>query len=249
VTAPVFLADEAVLAGVIPGQTVTLGGTEGRHAVSVRRLRSGEGVHLVDGRGHRVMAVVSGHTGRDHLHLVVTSDTVEQPPRPRLIVVLALIKGERAEAAVSMLTEVGVDEIVPWSAERSVVTWKGERAGRSANRWRTHAREAAKQSRRSWFPTIAGVTGTSGVVEQVRRSDQAFVLHEAAQEPLVGQPITPTGAITMVIGPEGGLTDSEVAVMTVAGATAVRLGPTVLRAGTATVAAAATVLAGSGRWS
>jgi 16S rRNA (uracil1498-N3)-methyltransferase len=171
---------------------------------------------------------------------------VVPPPSPRLVVVQALPKGDRAELAVQAMTEVGVDEIVPWQASRSIVRWQGDRGTKALDRWRATAREAAKQSRRAHLPVVSGVTGRE-VVERLRGFGLA--LHEEASTPLstVDIPSSVT-EVVLVVGPEGGIAPEELDAFTAAGATPVRLGSTVLRTSTAGVAALAVLNARTGRW-
>ncbi len=182
--------------------------------------------------------------------LEVTVESVALVPRavPAVTVVQALPKGERGELAVEVLTEVGVDRIVPWAASRSVAVWKGERAAKSLERWRSTAREAAKQSRRSWFPEVTALATLPVAVSLVADADVVLVLHEEAAEPLSALDVTAARSIAVVVGPEGGLTADEVAAFTAAGAHAVRLGPEVLRTSTAGLAAVAAVLSRTARW-
>jgi 16S rRNA (uracil1498-N3)-methyltransferase len=241
VSAPVFLTDD------LAADRLVLTGPEGRHAATVRRLRVGEPVDLVDGRGGRASCTVVA-TGRDTVELDVVRRTADPSPAPRLVLVQALAKGDRGELAVELATEVGVDEIVPWSAQRCVVRWDGERGEKALARWRSTAREAGKQSRRAWLPEVAALHSTGQVTQRLRGAAAAFVLHEAAAQPLAVLPVPPAGDVVLVVGPEGGLTDEEVAVFTSAGAVAVRLGPSVLRTSTAGAAAAAVVSASTPRW-
>ena len=147
-----------------------------------------------------------------------------------------------------MLTEIGVAEVVPWAAARSVAVWKGERAAKSLARWRATAREAAKQSRRVWFPTVAPLATTADVVALVGAADLAVVLHEDATGPVTALGVPAAGRIVVVVGPEGGLTEGEVAAFVAAGAVSVRLGAEVLRTSTAGVAAVAALLSRTPRW-
>jgi 16S rRNA (uracil1498-N3)-methyltransferase len=241
---PVFVHD--AVAGVVAGQQVTLDGDEARHAVVVRRIRTGERVALTDGRGTTVAGTVSATT-RATLTIDVEESRVGEPEPPRVVVVQAIPKGDRGELAVEMLTEVGVDVIVPWAAARSVAVWKGERAVRSLAKWRATAREAAKQSRRAWFPEVAEMVGTDDVVALLQKASVAVVLHEAASGPLADLPIPGRGEIVVVVGPEGGIADEELAAFSAAGAEPVRLGSSVLRTSTAGVAATAALLART-RW-
>ncbi|GAA0356009.1 16S rRNA (uracil(1498)-N(3))-methyltransferase [Microbispora corallina] len=243
---PVFLAGAAALAA----DPVVLDGPEGRHAASVRRLRPGERVDLTDGAG-RVAECEVVAAGKDALTARVLRRYEVEAPRPRLVVVQGLPKGERGELAVEMMTEAGVDVIVPWAAARCVTQWKGDRAAKSLARWRSTAREAAKQARRFHLPEVTEQAGTARVRELISGAALAVVLHEEAAEPLSG--LTPPkagepGDVVVVVGPEGGITDEEIAGFRDAGAVPALLGPTVLRTSTAGIAAAAVLLARCGRW-
>jgi 16S rRNA (uracil1498-N3)-methyltransferase len=236
------------LHGVRPGDGVTVEGDEAHHAVTVRRLRVGEQVVLTDGRGTSVHGSVTDAAKR---RLTVTAEWVDHvaEPMPRVTVVQALPKGDRGELAVEVLTEIGVGTIVPWAASRSVAVWRGERADKGLARWRSTAREAAKQARRSWFPEVAGLASTDHVVELVGAAAVAVVLHESAERSVVDVSVPTTGVVVVVVGPEGGLTDEELVTLTDAGAHVVRLGGEVLRTSTAGVAAVAALLSRTPRWS
>ncbi len=242
---PVHLAPD--LSAVVVGDRVTLTGAEAHHAVAVRRLRAGDRMVLTDGRGVRVEAVVA-ETGRRELAVIAEQVERTVRPEPAFVVVQALPKGDRGELAVEVLTEVGIDEVVPWAAARSVAVWRGERAEKSLAKWRATAREAAKQARRAWFPEVAPLAGTAAVVELVAGADLAVVLHEKAAVPLTSLAVPAAGRVVVVVGPEGGLTEDEVAALTGAGAHACRLGAEVLRTSTAGVAAVSALLARTPRW-
>lgn len=253
-TLPVHLVPS--LAGVAPGAVVTVEGDEAHHAVVVRRLRAGESVVLTDGAGRSVTGEVVS-TGKRVFE--VAADRVEDSPRPEpvLVVVQALPKGDRGELAVEVLTEIGADVIVPWAAERCVAVWRGERAEKSLAKWRATAREAAKQARRTWHPVVEPLAATADVAALVGESDLTLVLHEEASAPLADlltgsdeapEVIATARRIVVVVGPEGGLTDAEVATLTAAGGHGVRLGPEVLRTSTAGLAALAALLPHTARW-
>jgi 16S rRNA (uracil1498-N3)-methyltransferase len=244
VSAPVFVVPTARL---VAGR-VLVGGPEGRHAATVTRLAAGEEVELVDGRGRRGHGAVATVSGKDHLEVDVTAVTDEPAPSPWLVVVQALPKGDRGEVAVETLTEVGVDEIVPWAAARCVTRWRDARGEKALARWRTTAQAAAKQSRRARFPVVAELAGTRDVADRLRRAALGVLLHEEAEQPLAAAEPPAAGEVVVVVGPEGGLSPEELAVLTGAGATAYRLGPTVLRTSTAGTAAAAALLSRTTRW-
>lgn len=235
------------LDGAAPGSSVRVEGEEAHHAVAVRRMRVGEALVLTDGRGAVAVGEVEA-TGKRTLDVRVTSYDVVAEPAPSVTVVQALAKGDRGERAVEVLTEIGVARIVPWAATRSVAVWKGERAEKSLSRWRATAREAAKQARRAWHPEVAALASTADVVGSIASADLAAVLHEDATASLAGLTVPEVGQVVVVVGPEGGLTENEVAAFADAGAHAVRLGDEVLRTSTAGVAATAAILARTARW-
>lgn len=242
---PVFAVP--ALDGVAVGGSVELTGEEARHAVVVRRVRVGEHVALTDGRGTTAVCSVTATTKTS-----LTGDVLEltstEPEAPRLVVVQAIPKGDRGELAVETLTEVGVDVVVPWAASRCVAVWRGERAAKSLARWRSTAREAAKQARRSWFPVVREPASTSEVAHLLQDAALAVVLHEAADAPLAALAVPEAGDVVVVVGPEGGVSDEELAVFGEVGARPVRMGRSVLRTSTAGVAAAAALLSRTSRW-
>jgi 16S rRNA (uracil1498-N3)-methyltransferase len=262
VSAPVFLAERSTsdpLTRFAPGDTYVLDGAEGRHAGVVQRRRAGERVDVVDGEGTRLRTVVV-RAERDTLELRVEAVEVEPEPPVCLVLVQALAKGDRDELAIEAATEVGVDAILPWQAERSVVVWRGERAARSRARWLATVRAAAKQSRRARVPEVRPDVTTAALADVVRVTVAAgglvAVLHEDATETLgtlplpaaTPEPGAPTLEVLVVVGPEGGISDAELARLTEAGGRPVRLGPHVLRTSTAGPVALTILCERLGRW-
>ncbi|WP_314172322.1 16S rRNA (uracil(1498)-N(3))-methyltransferase [Streptomyces winkii] len=249
-TAPVFLADTAQLADAARqnGGTVVIEGPEGRHAVSVRRLRTGEEIVLTDGAGTGAHGTVRAVSGKDRLEVAVTSVRTEAEPRPRITVVQALPKGDRGELAVETMTETGADAIVPWAASRCVTQWRGERGRKSLAKWRSTAREAGKQSRRLRFPEVAELATTAEVAGLLAGAELGVVLHEEGDLPLAAAELPPDGGIVLVVGPEGGVAPQELTAFADAGARTCRLGRSVLRTSTAGTAATALLLGRTGRW-
>ena len=245
-TAPVFVVEHFDAGG---GGRYVLDGPEGRHAVSVKRLRAGEDVVLTDGAGRWADCVVLDTEGKDRLILQLDSVSEEPAEQPRVTVVQALPKGDRGELAVETMTEVGVDAIVPWAAARCITQWKGDRGVKALGKWRATAREAGKQSRRVRFPEVAEAATTKQVAALLAGADFAAVLHVSGDEPLATAVLPSTGDLVLVVGPEGGVAPEELALFEEAGAQAYRLGRSVLRTSTAGTAAAAVLLARTGRWS
>lgn len=261
-TAPVFILSHETIeplggaAGAGPGDLLTLTGPEARHAVSVRRLRVGEPVDLVDGAGLRLVCeVVPGAGARDRLEVRVVQRVEEPEAAFRLVLVQALAKGDRDTQAVETATEVGVVEVLPWQAERCVSVWKGARAQRGRERWQATAREAAKQARRARVPDVAGLHRTRDLEAWTRRTvgdgGVVLVLHEEASVPIGSVRIPAPGSagvLAVVVGPEGGISEAEVAALEAAGAGVVRLGPHVMRTSTAGPVALALLAQRAGLW-
>ena len=200
--------DEA-LAGTAPGELLTVSGDEGRHAVRVSRLRLGEQTIVGNGRGLRAHGTVEA-LGRDSFSVRV--DSVEQVPAPgrRLVLVQALAKGDRDERAVEQATEFGVDAIVPWQAERSISRWSGDKAEKGVAKWGRIAREASKQSMRAWIPEVLAPATTAQLADL---DGHLLVLHPGGASKLSAWLPADDRDVYLVVGPEGGLTDAELAAL------------------------------------
>lgn len=240
---PVFLSEPGDLAGA----AVVLAGREGRHAATVRRLTAGERVDVTDGAGLVAECVVTA-AHRGQLELAVRSRRREPRPEPLLLVAQALPKGDRGQLAVELMTEAGVDVIVPWAAERCVTRWQGERAGRGVARWQATAREAAKQARRAWLPEVTGPLSTAALARRVTAAALVVLLDPAAPVSVGDLPLPAVGQIVVIVGPEGGVSPAEGTELTDAGAVRASLGPTVLRTSSAGLVAASVLLSRAGRW-
>lgn len=277
-TAPVFVltADTIEPSGAAAtaraGDLLLLTGSEARHAVTVRRLRSGERVDLVDGQGLRLVCEVTqpGAGGAKDRLGVRVAERVEEATAPlRLTLVQALAKGGRDEQAVETATEVGVDLVIPWQASRCVSVWNGPKAAKGRARWQATAHEAAKQARRARVPVVEEAHSTPQLCTWVARTVEAggvvLVLHEEGTRPIsqVRLPCASEGAGTpqeagveageppvlgVVVGPEGGISEQEVSVLEAAGATTVRLGPHVMRTASAGPLALAVLAQRAGLW-
>lgn len=235
--------DDAVVGG-----DIVLEGAEAKHVVSVSRTRAGDALRVTNGSGLVVDgAVQSAEPSR----VVVRVDAVTrvERPHPRIVLVQALAKGDRDELAVQAAVELGVDEVVPWQASRSVSRWQGDKALKGVQRWRTIVREATKQSMRAWLPDVAEPATTAQLAERGSGS-RMLVLEPGADVPLTGirWSVDDGRDLVVVVGPEGGIAPEESARLASAGATSVRLGDSVLRTSSAGPAAIAVLNAAIGRW-
>lgn len=233
----------------------------------MRRTRVGERLLLGDGRGGLADAEVTG-VGKDTLRLAILRRHTVPAPCPTVTLAQALVKGDRGELAVELATEAGVDEVLPWRAARCVARWdEGPRGDKALARWRSTALAATKQSRRAWLPEVGDPVGTSALAARCAAADAALVLHESAEGSIAaavrellpaamldgaapeGASVAPGGVeLVLVVGPEGGITEDELASLCAVGARPVRLGPEVLRASTAAAVALGALGVLTGRW-
>ena len=238
-----YLNDE--LAAAVVGEHVSVMGADARHAVSVSRLATGDHISVGNGMG----LVVSGAVvSADPAEFVVEVETVEQTPAasPAIWLAQALAKGDRDEYAVQQATELGVDGVIPWAAQRSIVKWEGNKVAKGHQRWSTIVREATKQSLRPWIPEVGDLASTS-VLCSLAGEARMIVLDPTADQPLSA--LEPDARdIVLVVGPEGGISDAELSRLAAAGASAWRLGGPVLRTSTAGPAAIAVLNSRLGRW-
>lgn len=231
------------------GELAVLDGDEGFHAANVRRIRPGERLQLSDGAGELAQCEVE-EVGKGRLTARVLERRVVPPPSPTVTVVQALPKSDRSELAIELATEAGADAFVAWQASRCVARWESAaKVDKGLRRWSAVARSAARQSRRARIPKVSGVVSTAELVAGLSGGSVVLVLHEGATQPLTEVPVADAESVTVVVGPEGGIADDELAALCDAGATAVRLGPTVLRTSTAAAVALGALGALTDRWS
>ncbi|GAA4190177.1 16S rRNA (uracil(1498)-N(3))-methyltransferase [Microbacterium oryzae] len=231
---------------VAPGEDIVLTGAEAHHAASVRRVRVGEDVTVTDGRGAWVVGSCAEVSPQRVVVRVAAREDVPAAT-PRLVLVQALAKGGRDELAVQAATELGIDEVVPWQASRSVSRWQGPKAEKGRARWSTIVREAAKQAHRAW---IAEVSPIADLAQLTARAETArmLVLDPTAPVALTAIEIDDARDLVLVVGPEGGIAPDEIDRLAAAGAERVRLGTTILRTSTAGPAALAILNAKLRRW-
>ncbi|WP_237189556.1 16S rRNA (uracil(1498)-N(3))-methyltransferase [Rothia nasimurium] len=250
---PVYYIEPDEMGSLEVGSTFCLVGEEGHHARTVKRAEVAEGIDLVDGLGNRAVSQVQEITP-DGLVLTVLSLTQDQQG-VSFYLVQALAKGDRDIQAIEMATELGAHGIVPWSADRSIVRWKMERAVKARTKWQNTVRAAAKQSRRAVLPPVYDQHSTADLAELAEElGDTALflVLHEDADyrltEALQVHLSPAVQEVYVLVGPEGGISPRELDVLTQAGAKTVLLGPEVLRSSTAGAAALSALNCALGRW-
>lgn len=224
------------------GDTITLSGAEGRHAVTVKRLNPGEHIQLIDGTGLVAEAEVLSCTGKDQLHATILSSHRAPINSPQITVVQALPKSERSELAVDLATQAGADRIIPWEAERCIAKWQGAKRTKGPKKWADAALASAKQSRRVRIPTIDEPHTTAQLCAFLEQSDALkLLLHEDATTGIASKPVQDADDIILIVGPEGGIGEAECAQLENAGAQLVALGPEVLRTASAAMVACAAI--------
>jgi 16S rRNA (uracil1498-N3)-methyltransferase len=231
------------------GELAVVDGDEGFHAANVRRIRTGEELDLGDGNGAVAHCVVED-VAKGRLTARVLDRRTVPAAAPAVTVVQALPKSDRSELAIELATEAGADAFVAWQASRCVARWDGRaKVDNGLRRWAAVARSAARQSRRPYIPPVTGLLSTAGLAERVRDDGAtALVLHESATVKLTELPVAQADSLLLIVGPEGGIADDEIAAMSAAGATPVQLGPTVLRTSTAAAVALGALGALTPRW-
>ena len=240
---PLFRFNEPL----VPGQEVQLSGPEGHHAAAVRRMRVGEAIALTNGRGLKARGVVRAVAPKQLTVAVHSVDTFELPA-VTFTLVQAVAKGDRDELAVQAATELGTSKVVPWQADRSISKWDGKEE-KNLERWQQIVDEAAKQALRPWFPPVTQVQSSKSLATQIAESAGTFlVLDPTAAMSLNQVELSSAGEVALIVGPEGGITEAELALFETAGAKRVHLGSGILRTSTAGMAAISVLAAKSGYW-
>ena len=227
-------------------QSIEVAGDEAHHAIKVLRIKLGEEILVSDGAGNWVRVVVENIEKKTFTAKVLERGFQEEKS-PRLIVVQGLPKSDRVKDAIEILVESGVELIIPWQADRSISKWQKDSLGK----WQSAAVAATKQSRRFRKPEIIDGLSLSQLLEIESENSAFLVMHESATTKLsevVTSKFAGMSEIIIVIGPEGGISDSELAVLEGAGAHIVGLGPEVFRSAHAGGAALSAVSALIGRW-
>jgi 16S rRNA (uracil1498-N3)-methyltransferase len=227
------------------GATVRLGDAAAAHVSRVLRLRAGDPLTLFNGDGLDYAGTVSLLRG-DQVEVGIASHAAGLPDSPLdLTLAQGVARGERMDLVIQKATELGVSRIVPLLTGRSVVRLDGEQAKRKLDHWRAVAIAACEQCGRSRLPLIDAPRTLEEWLAAPDAPACRVLLAPAAPQPL--RAVTPaSGAVAVLIGPEGGLTEAERASAIVAGYEPRSLGPRVLRTETAALVALAVLQSSSG---
>ena len=226
------------------GSTQTLDKDDAHHAIKVLRLKLGEVIKISDG----VKKWVSGsiiEISKKELTISISERGDFEEKKPELVLVQAVTKSERNKEMLELAVEAGVDRIIPWQAERSISKWQSD----SAQKWEIGIKEACKQARQVRLPKLMPMLTTAGVVQLLSKEARIIVFHESAGEKFAQLQLPESlASIYLVIGPEGGISQSELSKFENGGSKIVRLGETVLRSAHAGFAAISAVQTKLGRW-
>lgn len=208
----------------IDNAEISLTGTQAHHAISVLRVQRNESIRLADGLGTWVEGVIT-ELGKEKLTVQVRTRGADRIPTTSIAVAQAVLKGDNQKAALDQLVQAGVEEIIPWQAQRSVGA-----LDKSA-KWREVILAAARQSRRARIPQLGAMTDISGVIARASQFDAVVALHESAHLSLTGiAKLIGASNLLVIVGPEGGLSEDELNEFTQAGIPTAKLGDPVIRA-------------------
>lgn len=229
------------------GSKFVLSGSEARHAISVRRIQIGEKVKISDGFERLVRGQVS-KIDRDLLEIVIQDIQKLVEPKTKIYLCQALAKGDRDELAIQAATELGVHGIIPWQADRSISIWKDEKKVRGVARWQAIVQEASKQSLRGLFPKVETCLSSPELVARLKEFSLVLVLDPLGDNSITDLDLGPVESLAVIVGPEGGMSESELESFNQAGFRSIHLGEGVLRTSTAGMAAISYLQAKLGAW-
>ena len=226
------------------GSTQTLDKDDAHHAIKVLRLKLGEVIKISDGVNKWVSGSII-EISKKELTISISERGDFEEKKPELVLVQAVTKSERNKEMLELAVEAGVDRIIPWQAERSISKWQSD----SAQKWEIGIKEACKQARQVRLPKLMPMLTTAGVVQLLSKEARIIVFHESASEKFAQLQLPESlASIYLVIGPEGGISQSELSKFENGGSKIVRLGETVLRSAHAGFAAISAVQTKLGRW-
>lgn len=234
-THPLFYSPD--VGDVKAGAVVYLDAASSGHAIRSQRLSAADRVLVSDGAGTLAQGIIeSADPQRTGIYLETVA--VQPGPAMKINLVQALAKGDRDLMAVEMATEIGVDAVTPWQAQRSIVRVRPERAAKTQNKWQAKLRTAAQQARRARIPELRPLVQDSDIAQLhvPTAGEHVIVLHEDGQTSLqdaVAMLPDTAGLLHLVVGPEGGVSGDEVTAVAQAGGSIVQIGTNVMRASTA----------------
>jgi 16S rRNA (uracil1498-N3)-methyltransferase len=225
------------------GSTYEFGGDDAGHAIRVLRTQIGDGLALSSGQGAWSIVEVIAIAKRSMTVRVVSSGFEEALP-VEFTVAQALTKGDRTKESIELNTAGGADVILLWAATRSI----GKTTPDLMQKLATTAREASKQTRRNRIPFVMGVLDAKKIADEIPNYDLAILFHEGASQKLTDVVKPGAKKVLLIVGPEGGITDEELALFKAAGAQVALMGRPIFRSAHAGMAALSGVNAALKIW-
>jgi 16S rRNA (uracil1498-N3)-methyltransferase len=226
------------------GGTQTLEKEDAHHAIKVLRLKLGEIIQISDG----VKKWISGpiiEISKSQLTISISEKGEISEKKPELVLVQAITKSERNKEMLELVIEAGVDRIVPWQAERSIGKWQSD----SARKWEVAIEEASKQARRIRIPKLMPLITITEMPKLLNEGALAVVFHESARDKFAQLQLPQSlNSIFLVVGPEGGISESELSILENIGGKIIQMGDTVLRSAHVGFAAISAIQTKLGRW-
>jgi len=221
---------------------ITLEGDEAHHAIKVRRTELNEIILVTDTKGLVVEAKVVEIGPGKILKAEIINKKQHEIQNPIVCVAQAVAKGDRADLSIELLTEVGVDKIIPWQANRSVSKLENK-TEKLIQKWQSIARESTKQARRSFMPEILNLVNSKDLVDEFQNFENIIVLDPDSSVNFTDAIKNNSKRILLVIGPEGGIDENEMTLFKNANVVFASLGESILRTSSAGAISAAILLA------
>lgn len=228
------------------GDLVTLTGDDANHISRALRMATGDHLTLCDGQGTDYDSEIIAITAREVTARLLSSAPSAGEPDVRVVLFQGLPKGDKMELIVQKSVELGVSEIVPFAAARSVSRPDGASAAKKTLRWQKIADEAAGQCQRGALPAVHELVSFRQALTMAGECDRIFLCYEGGGEALRDLMTDKPGSIAVFIGPEGGFAPEEVAAAEAAGGVRITLGPRILRTETAPMAALSVIMFATG---
>jgi 16S rRNA (uracil1498-N3)-methyltransferase len=224
----------------------TLCESEARHASQVLRLEPGDRVEILDGQGTLIEAEILS-SNRKSVEVGVIQRLIQPRPVPGVVLLQSLLKGKALDTVLEKAVELGVGQLILLDTERCVARVPASEAARKRTVWTQTLIEAGKQSRNAWLPELLGPMSLADALAQQTAADKTWLGVASLESgvPALGRVLqshsgsTTCGRLAIAIGPEGDFSPGELDKFRACGAEPVSLGPLILRAETAAIAAAA----------
>ncbi len=230
----------------IAAESIQITGGDVHHLKNVMRARVGDQIICCDGKGTDYFVEIEQIHSQYILCRILKQLPSQGEPQTEIIVAQSLPKGDKFEMILQKGTEVGAVSFLPFVSRRTVVKLDPKKATKKVERWQRIAKEAAEQAHRGRIPDLVAPLSWQELLAEVKKVDLALIAYEKGGQPLERLLFPSAARILLIIGPEGGFTEQEIAEATAAGAHVLTLGPRILRTETASLVALSCILFAKG---